>query len=191
MFDPRLSAPSAVYGTGASVTATAAVSTDQQWRLEVREACRGTLVRTMTGAASPAARITAVWDLRDDAGGEVRPGSYVVSLVSADGAGSSYTWTAPFAVNAVRTTPPAVGSVAPPGRTGFVPVDPIKLYDTSDAGLFPLGPGQQVDVRIPGAGRLPDRRHRGSRAEHLGDLRHRAHDRDRVAGRLGRPPRRR
>jgi hypothetical protein len=156
MFDPSVSPASAVYGTGASMTTSAAVSSDQQWRLEVREACRGTLVRTLTGTASPAARITAGWDLRDDAGGQVRPGSYVISLVSGDAAGSSHTWTAPVAVNAARTIPPAVGAAAPPGRTGFVPTDPIKLYDTADAGQLPLGPGQQVNVRVPGVGRLPD-----------------------------------
>ena len=156
MFDPRLSTGSVVHGTGASVTTTAAVNTDQQWRLEVREACRGTLVRTLTGAASPAARITAPWDLRDDTGAEVRPGSYAVSLVSADASASSYTWTAPVTVNAARTTPAAVGAVAPPGRTSFVPVDPVKLYDTTDAGRFPVGPGQQLNLRVPGVGRLPD-----------------------------------
>ena len=41
LYNPRLVRRlSAVYGTGSTVTATARVSSDQQWRLEVRDACR-------------------------------------------------------------------------------------------------------------------------------------------------------
>ena len=155
MFNPRPSSTTAVYGTGASITTTAAVNTDQQWRLEVREVCRGTLVRTLGGSASPSVPVAALWDLRDDTGVEVRPGAYTLSLVGTDATASTNTWTATVAVNATRTDPPPAGAAAPPGRTGFVPVDPIELYDTRDAGNLPLAPGQRVDLAVPGVGRLP------------------------------------
>ncbi|MGH8892330.1 MAG: peptidoglycan recognition protein family protein [Actinomycetes bacterium] len=156
MYSPRTSTAAAVYGTGASITTTASVNTDQQWRLEIREVCRGTLVRTFTGSASPSAPISALWDLRDDAGVAVRPGAYALSLVSADATASSYTWTSTVTVNAARTTPAAVGAAAPPGRTSFVPVDPIELFDTRDAANLPVGPQQQLNLRVAGLGKLPE-----------------------------------
>ena len=155
LFDPRPSSAAAVYGTGASITTTARVNTDQQWRLEVRELCGGALVRTLTGTASPAVGLTALWDLRDESGAEVRPGAYDLSLVGADASASTYTWHGTVSVNPTRTTPPPVGAATSPGRTGFVPVDPIRLHDTRTPGNLPLGPGQRLDLRVPGVGKLP------------------------------------
>ncbi len=156
MFSPHPSSLAATYGTGGSITTTARVNSDQQWRLEVREACRTTLVRTITGAASPSAPVSAFWDLRDDVGVEVRPGAYTLSLVGADGAGSTPTWTSTVTVNAARSTASPTVAAAPPGRTSFVPVDPIRLYDTRADGNLPVGPGQQLNLRVPGVGRVPE-----------------------------------
>ena len=156
MYSPRLSSATAVYGTGETVTATARVNTDQQWRLEVRDACRTTVVRTIVGTASPSMPVSALWDLRDDAGAEVRPGAYSVSLVGTDAGGSTPTWTGTVTLNPARTVPPAVAPAGPPGRTSFVPVDPIRLLDTTVDGNLPLGPGQRMDLRVPGAGRVPE-----------------------------------
>ena len=155
MFDPRVSTRTAVYGTGASVTATARPNTDQQWRLEVREVCRGALVRTLTGTSSPSAPVAAVWDLRDESGLEVRPGAYTLTLVGTDATASTYPWVTTVAVNPPRTAPPPVAAAPAPGRTGFVPVDPTKVFDTRSAGALPLGPGQQVDIDVLGAGKVP------------------------------------
>lgn len=156
MFDPRPSSATAVYGTGASITTTAGVNTDQAWRLEVREVCRDTVVRTLTGTASPVAPVSALWDLRDETGAEVRPGAYALSLTGSDATASTHTWTGTVTVNAARTTPPPVAAAVPPGRAGFVPVDPIRLFDTRSEGTLPLGPGQQVDLRVAGLGKVPD-----------------------------------
>lgn len=156
MFNPTPSSTRAVYGTGASITTTAAVNTDQQWRMEVREVCRGTLVRTLTGAASPSVPIRAPWDLRDDVGSPVRPGAYAVSLVSADATASSHTWTGTVTVDAARTATEPASAASPPGRASFVPVDPVKLYDTTDGTNLPVGPKQQLNLRVLGAGKLPE-----------------------------------
>lgn len=155
MFDPRVSTRTAVYGTGASVTATARANTDQQWRLEVREVCRGTLVRTITGTSSPSTPVYEFWDLRDEGGVEVRPGAYALTLVGTDATASTHPWVTTVAVNPARTTPPPVAAAPPPGRTGFVPVDPTKVFDTHSSGALPLGPGQQVDIDVLGAGKVP------------------------------------
>ena len=156
LLEPAASPPSATYGSGGSITTTARVTSAQQWNLQVRDVCRDVVVRTLTGTASPAAPVNAVWDLRDDTGTSVRPGAYTVTLASADASAAARTWVGQVTVNAARTAPPAQAAPAPPGRTSFVPVDPVKLYDSRDAGNLPLGPGGRVDLRLPGVGRLPD-----------------------------------
>jgi hypothetical protein len=156
LLDPHPEPASAVYGSGASISTVAGVTSDQQWSLEVREVCRGTLVRSLTGSASPSVPVQATWDLRDAAGALVRPGAYTVTLASADASSAARTWSGQVTVQAARTTPPAAAPTPLPGRTSFVPVDPIKLYDTRSDGNLPLGPGGQVDLAVPGVGRLPD-----------------------------------
>jgi hypothetical protein len=145
-----------VHGSGATITTTASVNTEQQWRLEVREVCRGVLVRTLTGWAAPWSPVTAAWDLRDESGAEVRPGAYTLSLVGADATASTYTWTGTVTVNAARTAAPSVGTPPAPGRSTFVPVDPVEIFDTRDAGELPVGPNQLLNLRVQGVGRLPE-----------------------------------
>jgi hypothetical protein len=156
MYNPKVSTATAVYGSGSTVTASARVSSDQTWRLEVRDACRTTVVRTIVGTASPSLPVAALWDLRDDLGALVRPGAYAVSLVGSDPLGSTPTWTGTVTVNPARTVPPVVPAASPPGRTSFVPVDPIRLLDTTADGGLPLGAGQRVDLRVPGVGKVPE-----------------------------------
>ena len=157
LMDPAASPPSATYASGGSITTSARVTSDQQWSLQVRDVCRGNaVVRTLTGTASPAAPVAAAWDLRDDTGAPVRPGTYTVTLASADATAAARTWVGQVTVNAARTAPPPQAAPAPPGRTSFVPVDPVKLYDSRDAGNLPLGPGGRIDLKVPGAGRLPE-----------------------------------
>ncbi len=155
LLDPRPEPASAVYGSGASITTIAGVTSDQQWSLEVREVCRGTVVRTLSGSASPSVPVGAVWDLRDSAGALVRPGAYTVTLASADATAAAHTWVGQVTVQAARTAPPVGAPTALPGRMSFVPVDPVRLYDTRSDGNLPLGPGGRVDLAVPGVGRVP------------------------------------
>ncbi len=155
LLDPAPSPASATYGRGGTITTTARVTSDQTWSMTIRDVCRGTLVRTLGGTASPATPLAAAWDLRDDAGAPVRPGAYAVTLASADASSAARTWAGQVTVNAARTAPAVAPPVGLPGRTSFVPVDPIKLYDTRDSGNLPLGPGGRVDLVVPGAGKVP------------------------------------
>jgi hypothetical protein len=156
MFDPAASSTRTVYGSGDTISVSSRVNTDQQWRLEVREVCRGTLVRTLTGAASPAVPVSATWDLRDDAGNPVRPGAYDISLVGSDATASTHTWHSTVTVDAARTPPAPVGAATAPGQTSFVPVDPVQLFDTRADGNLPVGPRQQLNLSLAELGRLPD-----------------------------------
>ena len=155
LLDPRPEPASAVYGSGASITTVAGVTSDQQWSLEIREVCRGTVVRTMSGTASPTVPLSASWDLRDNAGALVRPGAYTVTLASADATAAALPWVGQVTVQAARTAPPVGAAAALPGRTSFVPVDPVRLYDTRVDGNLPMGPGGRVTLPVHGVGRLP------------------------------------
>ena len=155
LLDPRPEPASAVYGSGASITTVARVTSDQAWNLQIMDFCRGTLVRTLTGSASTAVPVSAAWDLKDEAGIPVRPGAYTVTLASADATAAARPWVGQVTVQAARTSPPAVGATALPGRTSFVPVDPIKLYDTRTDGNLPLGPGGRLTLPVLGAGKVP------------------------------------
>ncbi len=155
LMDPSPTPAGATYGRGGVITTTARVTSDQSWTLQVSDVCRGTVVRTLTGTASPAVPVSAAWDLRDESGVPVRPGAYAVSLASSDTTAAARTWTGQVTVNAARAAPPAPAAAALPGRTSFVPVDPIKLYDTRDGANLPLGPGGRVDLVAPGVGKVP------------------------------------
>jgi hypothetical protein len=155
LMDPVSSPASATYGRGGVITTTARVTSDQQWTLQVRDICRDVVVRTLSGTASPAVPLSAAWDLTDDTGQPVRPGAYAVTLSSADATAAARTWTGQVTVNAARTAPPTPAAGALPGRTAFVPIDPVKLYDTHDDGNLPLGPGGRLDLAVPGVGKLP------------------------------------
>jgi hypothetical protein len=155
LMDPTPTPASATYGKGGTITTTARVTSDQSWTMQVTDVCRGAVVRTLTGTASPSLPLSAAWDLRDDVGNPVRPGAYTVTLASADATAAARTWTGQVTVNAARTAPPSAAAIRLPGRTSFVPVDPIKLYDTRDEGNLPLGPGGRVDLVVPGVGKVP------------------------------------
>jgi hypothetical protein len=155
LYDPAVSATRAVHGSTGSLSVTARVNTDQQWRAEVREVCRGTLVRTLTGSASPAVPVAASWNLRDEAGNPVRPGAYEISLVGADPSATTHTWRSTVSVEAKAPPPAPVGAATAPGRSGFVPVDPIRLFDTRSDNNLPVGPRQQLNLGVTGQGRLP------------------------------------
>jgi hypothetical protein len=98
------------------VTIAAGALTAETWTLSVADAT-GVVVRTLTGAATRATDITTTWDLTDDAGAPVPPGSYTLTLsaVDADGA-TALPWSTAFTVS-----PPVTLSV-PAQTTLHAPV---------------------------------------------------------------------
>ena len=156
LLSPRVTPPSVIYGSGEFITTTAKVTSEQTWRMEIRQSCGGSVVRSLTGSATPDTPLVAAWDLRDETGTPVRPGAYTLTLVSFNSAGNSRPWSGTVTVHAPRTVPPRQPAAPLPGLAGFVPVDPVKIYDSRSAGTLPLGPRGRVDLQIPGAGPLPE-----------------------------------
>jgi hypothetical protein len=140
---------------GASLTVTAKTTQAQQWRLDVRNHLDGTLVRAMTGSAAPGDPVKAVWDRLDANGASPRPGAYDLSLSSWNGSGTARTWHHRVALLPPAGQPATAPTVALPGTSGFVPLDPTRIYDSLTGGHLPLGPGQRLDLHVLGAGGVP------------------------------------
>ena len=140
---------------GAALTVTANTTQVQQWQLDVRNHLDGTLVRTLTGSAAPGDPLTATWDQLDATGAALRPGAYDLSLASWNATGSARTWRHSVALLPPLTTPATAPAVPLPAASGFVAVDPTRIYDSLTDGRLPLGPAQRLDVRVLGAGGVP------------------------------------
>jgi N-acetylmuramoyl-L-alanine amidase/FlgD Ig-like domain len=140
---------------GTSLTVTARTAQAQQWRLDVRNHLDGTLVRTITGSAAAGGSVKAVWDQLDANGAKLRPGAYDLSLSSSNGGGTARTWHHRVALLPPAGQPATAPAVSLPGTSGFVALDPTRIYDSLTVGHLPLGPGQRMDLHVLGAGGVP------------------------------------
>jgi len=154
LVSPAASVASRPYG-GTPLVVTAGVLTGQSWRLEIRERCRGTLVRRLSGTASTGAPISASWNLRNSDGSLTRPGSYDLALSSWSGSNAARSWTRGFSVTSADGSQPAQAPIALPGESPYVAVNPARLYDSRVGGKLPLGPGARLDLKVTGVGGLP------------------------------------
>lgn len=154
LVNPSVSSSSLTY-SGSALTVSARTLRAQDWRLTVSEHWRGDVVRTLTGTAAPGSPVAARWDLHDAGGAAARPGLYDLALQSWDSDGTARTWRGRVTLNAPRTSPPTVAAVPLPGPTGFVPVDPARLFATTSGSRLPLGTGQRVDIAVLGVGGVP------------------------------------
>ncbi|MGH8969758.1 MAG: N-acetylmuramoyl-L-alanine amidase, partial [Actinomycetes bacterium] len=153
LVSPKASSSSQPY-QGSPITVTAGVLRSQSWRLEVRERCRGTLVRTIKGTASPSSPIKASWGLHNSAGGWVRPGAYDLTLSSWDTSRTARPWHKGVSIQVTSPTTTA-SKVALPGAVSFVPVTPARIYNTRASGRQPLGHNSRRDVKVLGVGGVP------------------------------------
>jgi hypothetical protein len=140
---------------GVPLTVTAKTTQVQSWQLDVRNHLDGTVVRTLTGSAAPGDPLTATWDQLDANGAALRPGVYDLTLSSGNDAGAARTWTHSVALLPPSTEPATAPAVPLPTASGFVAVDPTRIYDSLTDGRLPLGPGQRLDVPVLGAGGVP------------------------------------
>jgi hypothetical protein len=143
--DPRLSARRAVMGLQ-HVVLHADVIAGQSWQLQIERG--GTTVRTITGRATRSDPVAVSWNLTDDHGLFVAPGSYRLRLTGANTAGTALPWSRPVVVvppvtvHAATSDPlAAMVSGSGRGRPGDqVVVDATDLAGTRRVGAFPVGP---------------------------------------------------
>jgi hypothetical protein len=81
LYYPSATTSSAMYLTTPSVAVKAGTPVAQAWRLDVRNARSGAIVRQVSGSGSASA-ITATWNLKDKAGNLVPPDTYTLTLSS-------------------------------------------------------------------------------------------------------------
>ncbi|MDQ1627677.1 MAG: hypothetical protein QOI54_1421 [Actinomycetota bacterium] len=153
LVDPATSTDQPAYG-GPPLTVTAATMQQQSWTFEVRDHWDGRLLSTQSGTAAPGQPVAASWDLRDQAGVAVRPGPFDLTLFSSGATDGARTWTHQVTVVPPAVTPPPAPRAALPPASGFVPLDPARVYDSTD-GRLPMGPGERLDLPVAGRGGVP------------------------------------
>ena len=142
-----------------SFTVASKVLKKQNWRLTVTPACGSAPVRTITGTATRKQPILVGWRGRNDAGGAVAPGAYVLQLDSWAGRSRSVSWARQVVVGAASPGQPGAG-VASSGPGGwYQPVAPRTVFNTEvgSGGSAPyvLASGGRMDVPVLGRGGVP------------------------------------
>ena len=159
LVQPRMTGAVTQLGAVPDVSVRSGVLQDQSWQLQISDACTGQVVRTVNGSASPSAPIAVTWRGRDDSGGLVPAGRYVVRLTSQNASGRSVPWVGgPTVGETPSAAAPRRGIAArPAGR--FVAVDQRLLARTSTgAGLTAaqvVGPGDRLVVPTLGHAGIP------------------------------------
>jgi hypothetical protein len=151
---PSSTPASRPYG-GAPVGVSAGVLRAQSWRVELRRECEQKLVRAISGSASPSAPINTSWNLRNSDGTWARPGRYQLTLSSWSGTSAARSWTTTVTIVAAGTSPPAADQVPLPAESGYVAINPSRLYDSRGGARLPLGPNARLDLRVVGVGGVP------------------------------------
>ncbi len=155
-------APSAAPLTTSStpVTVSSGLLQPLAWRLEVTSASTGEVVRSLTGTAD--SRVETAWDLTDDAGVPVLPGTYRATLYGGPEEAPALPWSATVTVQAPPGTSPtpaasATVSTSPSPRTSAAPASPTPGPSSSPARPSPTPVRTTAAPAAPaGVGVRPD-----------------------------------
>lgn len=124
IYDPAVSASSAVTPGGSPITVTGRTDSDRGWTGTITSAATGGTVRTLRGVTSGRA-FSGTWDLLDSAGRQLPPGAYDLIVTSGDALPVTIRATlkdqAPVVV-------PGAGSTSPTG-----PVPPLNSVYTTQS----------------------------------------------------------
>ena len=99
-FNPIVS-PAVAWGANLPLTVTATTNAPLAWNINISSRC-GAVVRTLTGQQDTPGVLTANWDLKDNAGAAVPPGTYTFTLNGANGVDAIYPW---IGTGVVTTSP--------------------------------------------------------------------------------------
>ncbi len=154
---PVANARSRAYG-GPAVTIATRVLAPLGWRLDVRRATDGVVVRSVTGTSRTT--VSAVFDLKNAAGAPLPPGGYRLFLSGSSGTSNAVTWNAPFDITTTATSPPPPGTPTTPTPARFSPLSPVRVLDTrtglgSTDGPHRLLKDGRVEVKVLGVGGVP------------------------------------
>jgi SpoIID/LytB domain protein len=86
-----------------SITAT--TNAPVAWSLSISNAC-GAVVRNLSGQQDAAGPLQIDWDQRDDAGNQVPPGAYTISMNANAGGQALYPWVGSGRITATPSSPP-------------------------------------------------------------------------------------
>ena len=164
LYYPSITATSTLYLTTTSVTVKSGVATTQAWRLDVRNARSGAIVRQISGSGTS---ISAVWNLKDTAGKAVPPDTYSLTLSS----WTSKTKAKPYTVRVAVTSPLPAGvstthldgtnnafleatglaGVSPALASALRPTPAVKTFSGQRAGLAGITAGPRDGLFVKSA----------------------------------------
>ena len=104
-YPPTVEGDGVDWGSGGSITLTPKSNGPMEATMTISNAC-GDPVRTLNGSASSAAPIPMEWNLRDDAGKQVPPGTYTFHITAMSGAKKLFPWTGTARISATADSPP-------------------------------------------------------------------------------------
>ncbi|MFA7324961.1 MAG: N-acetylmuramoyl-L-alanine amidase, partial [Candidatus Nanopelagicales bacterium] len=103
VFDPAIGAP-VPWGSGQSLTLTTSSNAPIAWNISIASRC-GAVVRTLSGQQDAAGPLTVNWDLKDNAGQPVPPGTYAFTLNGTSGSDAIYPWVGSGAISSSPGSP--------------------------------------------------------------------------------------
>ena len=104
-YPPSITGDEVAWGSGGSITLTPRSNGPIQASMTVSNAC-GDPVRTLSASAETASDFPMTWDLRDEKGKQVPPGTYSFHITATSGAKRLYPWTGTARIAATPDSPP-------------------------------------------------------------------------------------
>ncbi|MFM9049283.1 MAG: FlgD immunoglobulin-like domain containing protein [Actinomycetota bacterium] len=104
-YPPTIDGDEVPWGSGGSIKLTPRSNGPVEATMTVSNAC-GDPVRTLSASASSAAEFPMTWNLRDDKGKQVPPGTYTFHITAMSGAKKLYPWTGTARISATPDSPP-------------------------------------------------------------------------------------
>ena len=138
-----------VYG-GGPAWFSAFVPNSNRWTVTITEECTGRVVRQYTGYTERGT-LQLGWDLKDSGGGWVRGGVYRWHLRTAAGGAAD---------GRVNVVPPESTATAAQftggiSGAGFVPISPVRAYDSRKGNTQPLSQHSSRAITVRGLGQVP------------------------------------
>ena len=104
-YPPSIDGDRVPWGSSGSITLTPRSNGPIQATMTISNAC-GDPVRTLTASSETAAAFPMTWDLRDDKGKQVPPGTYTFQIAAMSGAKRLYPWSGTARIAATPESPP-------------------------------------------------------------------------------------
>ncbi|MCZ3385950.1 MAG: peptidoglycan recognition protein [Actinomycetia bacterium] len=160
LVEPTISDRTVSMSSDPEIAVRAGVLHQQNWTLTVRDYCSGTIVRRLTGTASPRDPIRTTWRGGTENGKQASPGRYRVTLTSSGNGTSAWPFERSVLIGVGGgSAAPVTSSLGTTAAGTYVPLRPRALVSTADGtgikGRLILGTDRRLDVQVLGRAGVP------------------------------------